>query len=176
MATGLASELRLPVIIHNRQSTKEMIEIMERSGWKKSPVIIARGNSLFPGKRGKCPDISGNGILIWLSGDISVIPKALDGGSNKGHSGRQAAGGKRMRLICRRKNSAGSANEPAYIVYTVEKMAEVFREDQRGSGQFYDRECMQVYLNPKSKQILNPRRYRNTQTNTKFKLSNSKRV
>jgi len=35
----LASELRLPVIIHNRQSTKEMIEILGE--WvKKSPVKL----------------------------------------------------------------------------------------------------------------------------------------
>jgi len=118
----LASELRLPVIIHNRQSTKEMIEIL--SEWvKKSQVKTPGVIHCFQENADNARIFLEMGFYMAFGGYIGY-PKSLMAEVIKAVP--------EDRLLVETdapylppQKFRGQRNEPAYIVYTVEKMAEV---------------------------------------------------
>ena len=106
----LANELHLPVIIHNRQSTKEMIEILGdwvQKSQVKSPGVI----HCFQENADNARVFLEMGFYLAFGGYIGY-PNSHLAEVIKPYR-KTGCWWKRMRLICRRKNSAASVtNRP----------------------------------------------------------------
>ena len=119
---ALANELRMPVIIHNRQSTKEMIEILGawvQKSQTKSPGVI----HCFQENADNARIFLAMGFYLAFGGYIGY-PKSLMAEVIKAIP--------EDRLLVETdapylppQKFRGQRNEPAYIVHTVEKMAEI---------------------------------------------------
>jgi TatD DNase family protein len=118
----LAGELRLPVIIHARQSTKEMLEIL--SEW------VKRSHAVSPG------------VIHCFQGDTSAARTYLEMGFYLAFGGYIGYPNSRLAEIIKTipedrllvetdapylppQKFRGQRNEPAYIRFTLEKMAEI---------------------------------------------------
>jgi TatD DNase family protein len=118
----LASELRLPVIIHNRQSTKEMIEILGE--WVQKPQENTPGVI-------HCFQENADNARIFLEMGFYL---AFGGyiGYPKSQMAEVIKTVPENRLLVETdapylppQKFRGQRNEPAYIVYAVEKMADI---------------------------------------------------
>jgi len=118
----LASELRLPVIIHARQSTKEVLEIL--SEW------VKQSHAESPG------------VIHCFQGDISAARTYLEMGFHLAFGGYIGYPNSRLTEVMKTipedrllvetdapylppQKYRGQRNEPAYIRFTLEKMAEI---------------------------------------------------
>jgi TatD DNase family protein len=118
----LACELRLPVIIHNRQSTKEMIEILGE--WvKKSQVKTPGVIHCFQENADNARVFLEMGFYLAFGGYIGY-PKSLMAEVIKIVPESRLLAETDAPYLPPQK-FRGQRNEPAYIVYTVERMAEV---------------------------------------------------
>ena len=129
----LASELRLPVIIHNRQSTKEMIEILGewvQKSQTKTPGVI----HCFQENADNARVFLEMGFYLAFGGYI---------GYPKSQMAEVIKIVPKTRLLTETdapylppQKFRGQRNEPAYIVYTVERMAEVLGKTKEEVANF----------------------------------------
>jgi len=118
----LASELRLPVIIHNRQSTKEMIEILGE--WvKKSQVKTPGVIHCFQENADNARVFLEMGFYLAFGGYIGY-PRSLMAEVIKTVPENRLLAETDAPYLPPQK-FRGQRNEPSYIVDTVERIAEV---------------------------------------------------
>jgi TatD DNase family protein len=118
----LASELRLPVIIHNRQSTKEMIEILGE--WVQKPQENTPGViHCFQENADNARIFLEMGFYLAFGGYIGY-PKSLMAEVIKTVPENRLLVETDAPYLPPQK-FRGQRNEPAYIVYAVEKMADI---------------------------------------------------
>jgi TatD DNase family protein len=129
----LASELRLPVIIHNRQSTKEMIEILGE--WVQKPQENTPGViHCFQENAENARIFLEMGFYLAFGGYIGY-PKSLMAEVIKTVPENRLLAETDAPYLPPQK-FRGQRNEPAYIVYTVEKMAEVLGKTKEEVANF----------------------------------------
>ena len=129
----LVGELRLPVIIHNRQSTKEMIEILGEWVQKsqiKTPGVI----HCFQENADNARVFLEMGFYLAFGGYIGY-PKSLMAEVIKIVPEERLLVETDAPYLPPQK-FRGQRNEPAYIVYTVERMAEVLGKDKKEVANF----------------------------------------
>ena len=129
----LANELRLPVLIHNRQSTKEMIEIL--GDWvQKSPLKSPGVIHCFQENAENARVFLEMGFYLAFGGYIGY-PKSLMAEVIKIVPENRLLAETDAPYLPPQK-FRGQRNEPAYIVYTVERMAEVLGKTKEEIGNF----------------------------------------
>jgi TatD DNase family protein len=118
----LANELKLPVIIHNRQSTSEMIEILDEwvsESHVETPGVIHCFQDSIPVAK----TFLEMGFYLSLGGYISYPSSHLSTVINSIPKNRLLVETDCPYLPPQKYR--GKRNEPAYITYTVDKLAEI---------------------------------------------------
>ncbi len=137
----LAGELRLPVIIHNRQSTKEMIEIL--SEWvQKSQIKTPGVIHCFQENADNARVFLEMGFYLAFGGYIGY-PKSLMAEVIKIVPENRLLAETDAPYLPPQK-FRGQRNEPAYIRFTIEKMAEILSISAERGGEINDRKCGQI--------------------------------
>jgi TatD DNase family protein len=129
----LAGELRLPVIIHNRQSTKEMIEIL--GDWvQKSQVKTPGVIHCFQENAENARVFLEMGFYLAFGGYIGYPKSQMAEVIKIVPENRLLAETDAPYLPPQK--FRGQRNEPAYIVYTVARMAEVLGKTKKEAADF----------------------------------------
>jgi TatD DNase family protein len=138
----LAHDLQLPVIIHNRQSTKEMIEIL--GAWvQKSQVKMPGVIHCFQENADNARVFLEMGFYLAFGGYIGY-PRSLMAEVIKTVPENRLLVETDAPYLPPQK-FRGQRNEPAYIIYTAEKMAEILGKTKEEAANFTTENALRLF-------------------------------
>lgn len=130
---GLACELDLPIVIHNREADSDLIRILK----------VEKENHKLENLRGIMHCFSGNETMLKESLELNFyISFAGNVTYKKSHLPSIVSQVPENRILIETDSPyltpvpyRGKRNEPAYVKYTAQKIAEILNKDQESIGQ-----------------------------------------